>query len=65
VASRPLSRIGHPMNDTLTADEALKQAELRIQRILLDLAERLGQDIEHVEVDTRNFSNLRVEISLR
>jgi exonuclease VII small subunit len=53
------------MNDTLTADEALKQAELRIQRILLDLAERLGQDIEHVEVDTRNFSNLRVEISLR
>lgn len=53
------------MNDTMTAEEALKQAEQCIQRILLDLAERLGQDIDHVDVDTRNFANLRTEIHLR
>ena len=42
----------------------LKQAEERIQRILIDLEEETGKRIDHVEVDTRNFAQLRTEITL-
>jgi hypothetical protein len=41
---------------------ALRQAEHRIQRILIDLEEETGKRIDHVEVDTRNFAQLRTEI---
>lgn len=41
---------------------ALRQAEHRIQRILIDLEEETGKRIGHVEVDTRNFAQLRTEI---
>lgn len=43
---------------------ALRQAEHRIQRLLLALEEETGKRIDHVEVDTRNFANLRTEITL-
>lgn len=41
---------------------ALRQAEHRIQRILIELEEETGKRIGHVEVDTRNFAQLRTEI---
>lgn len=43
-------------------DEALDAAERQIQHILLNLEDEHGLKIENVEVDTRNFANLRVEI---
>ena len=42
----------------------LKLAEQRIQRILIELEEDTGRRIDRVEVDTRNFAQLRVEITL-
>lgn len=41
---------------------AIKKAEEQIQRILLDLEEFIGFDIDQVQVDTRQFSNLKTEI---
>ena len=41
---------------------ALKTAEEKIQRILIDLEEETGESIDAVQVDTRQFSNLKVEI---
>lgn len=41
-----------------------KEAEKRIQRILLDLEEAAGWRIDQVRVDTRNFANCAVEIFL-
>jgi hypothetical protein len=46
-------------------EPAVKHAEQRIQRILIELDEELGKRIDHVEVDTRNFAQLRTEITLR
>jgi hypothetical protein len=46
-------------------EPAVKHAEQRIQRILIELEEELGKRIDHVEVDTRNFAQLRTEITLR
>lgn len=41
---------------------AIKEAEEKIQRILLDLWEFIGFDIDEVQVDTRQFANYKVEI---
>jgi hypothetical protein len=44
----------------------LKQAERKIQHLLLDLEEQLisvGTRVCGVNVDTRNFANMGVEIS--
>jgi hypothetical protein len=46
-------------------EPAVKHAEQRIQRILIDLEEETGKRVDHVEVDTRNFAQLRTEITLR
>lgn len=47
----------------MTKDNSmLKQAEERIQKILLDLEEEAGREIDAVQVDTRQFANLKVEI---
>jgi hypothetical protein len=46
----------------MTVEEHREQAEKAIQKILIDLWNDTGQDISHVEVDTRNFSNYRTEI---
>ena len=43
-------------------NDALKNAENQIQKILLDLEEATGREIDVVQVDTRQFANLRVEI---
>lgn len=43
----------------------LKTAERRIQNLLIELEEDLQCKIESVEVDTRNFANLAVEIFLK
>ena len=53
------------MAHATSKDLLLKEAEQAIQRILLDLDERLaevGDKIDSVRVDTRNFANLAVEI---
>lgn len=42
--------------------QAVKEAEEKIQRILLDLEDVVGEDVNSVDVDTRQFANLRVEI---
>jgi hypothetical protein len=47
---------------TTEQDAAVSKAEARIQKILIDLANDLELDIDHVRVDTRNFANLAVEI---
>lgn len=43
----------------------LKHAERKIQRIMLDLDEQLidvGARVDSVDVDTRNFANMKTEI---
>ena len=40
----------------------LREAERQIQEILLDLTNEHGAKIEHIEVDTRRFVNLSVNI---
>jgi len=42
----------------------LDQAENEIREILFALEEQVGLSIEHVEVDTRNFGQLKTEITL-
>lgn len=44
--------------------KAVAAAEEEILKILHDLAVDCGSDIANVEVDTRQFANLRVEIFL-
>lgn len=46
----------------MTGNALLKEAEERIQRILLDLVEATGREIDAVQVDTRQFGNLKTEI---
>lgn len=36
---------------------AIKEAEEKIQRILIDLWKLIGLDIDKVQVDTRQFAN--------
>jgi hypothetical protein len=45
-------------------EPTVRHAERRIQRILIELEEELGKRVEHVEVDTRNWAQLRTEITL-
>lgn len=45
--------------------DPVKRAELRIQRILNDLEEETGKEIDSVDVDCRNFANLKPEIFFR
>lgn len=47
------------------AADPVGHAEKRIQRILAGLEERTGKAVDHVDVDTRNFAQLRTEITLR
>jgi hypothetical protein len=47
--------------DVSEQDDRRLMAEKRIQCILLDLQAQT-EDIDHVNVDTRNFANLHVEI---
>ena len=42
--------------------EKIKQAEKKIQRILLDLEDDIDKDIDHVRIDTDQFANLKVKI---
>jgi hypothetical protein len=44
---------------------AVNVAETAIRKILIDLQERFGCEVEQVNVDTRNFANLAVEIMVR
>lgn len=43
----------------------LKIAEEKIQRTLINLEEETGCEIDAVQVDTRQFANLKPEIFLR
>lgn len=46
-------------------EQTVKAAEWRIQRILNDLEYSTGRAVDRIEVDTRNFAQLRTEITLR
>lgn len=52
------------MNYTEVEEKALKKAESDIQDILIAVSNKLGRDIDQVQIDTRMFGNLRVEIFL-
>lgn len=43
---------------------AIDRAEERVREILFDLEEQTGASIESVEIDTRNFAQLRTDIWL-
>lgn len=43
-------------------DRKIKEAEEAIRKILIDLQDAIGEEIESVNVDTRNFANLATEI---
>ncbi len=45
-------------------EEAVKVAEKAIQRILIDLENDFAVEIDQVQVDTRQFANLKPEIFL-
>lgn len=45
--------------------DLVEAAELAIQKILLDLWNEHGISVENVEVDTRNFANMAVEITFQ
>jgi hypothetical protein len=46
----------------MSVEEHREQAEKAIQKILIDLWNDTGLDIDVVQVDTRNFANYRTEI---
>lgn len=46
----------------MTVEQAISEAEKKIQKILLDLENDAGVKIDNVGVDTRNYANLAVEI---
>lgn len=50
------------MPAVMTKEMALEKAEEDIQKILIDLENDIHVEIDSVEVDTRQFSNLRVQI---
>jgi hypothetical protein len=50
------------MKTMATVEESIRLAEEAIQRILHDLEVDIGGDIESVDVDTRQFAQLRVSI---
>lgn len=52
------------MTTELDNDPRVTAAEEAIQKILLDLEEEIGASVEHVDVDTHNFCQLRTSIFL-
>jgi hypothetical protein len=52
------------MQSTIDNDPRVTAAEEAIQKILLDLEEEVGASVEHVDVDTHNFCQLRTNIFL-
>lgn len=53
------------VNETTQKHRAtIDRAEERVREILFDLEEQTGASIESVEVDTRNFAQLRTDIWL-
>lgn len=49
------------VQERFRGEDSIKAAEKKIQRILLDLEEEVGE-LDEVRVDTRPFANLVVEI---
>lgn len=49
------------MTEAQKAD-AFEEAELKIQRVLLDLWEKTGMEIDDVAVDTRQLANFKTRI---
>jgi hypothetical protein len=43
----------------------IEELERRIRKLLLDFEQLSGREIESVQVDTRNFANLAVEVFLK
>lgn len=52
------------MPATLTPEMLIERAQEQIQKILIDLEDEAGIEIDDVDVDTREFSNLRVQITI-
>jgi hypothetical protein len=53
--------------DEIKKIKSVFEVEQKIQHLLLDLDEELaaiGETLECIEVDTRNFANMRVNIGL-
>lgn len=48
--------------DEFRQADAIKEAEKKIRKILIDLEDDAEIKIEDVRVDTRNFANMAVEI---
>ena len=46
------------------SDADLKELERKVRKLLTDFENDHNVRIDHVEVDTRNFANLRTEIFL-
>ncbi len=71
VGSLPLSRgrseqVGPPMQPPSDPIEtAVVETEAKIRAALVRLEEQTGKRVDFVEVDTRNFANLRTEIHLK
>ncbi len=53
-----------PETTVRSTDEAIGDAEKKIRRILCALEEETERSIDTVDVDMRNFAQLRVEIFL-
>ena len=45
--------------------DAVKAAETHIQGILMHLTNNIGVNIEHVEIDCRNYGNFRTDINFQ
>lgn len=52
------------LSRTVVLQSALRKAEKAVQKILFDLEQETRMSVENVEVDTRNFAQLRTEIFL-
>ncbi len=50
------------MTDDRHMIRQIRAAERMIQGILIELADAIGRDLDHVRIDTREFANLAVEI---
>jgi hypothetical protein len=46
----------------VSIERARERAERAIQKILLDLEHDTNRRVRHVEADTRNFANYKVEL---
>jgi len=57
--------VADDVNETTQKHRAtIDRAEERVREILFDLEEQTGASIESVEIDTRNFAQLRTDIWL-